>query len=338
VSAGGAPDDARWMASAIALSERGRGSTAPNPNVGCVIVRDGRVVGRGWTQPSGRPHAEAMALHQAGAMVRGATVYVSLEPCAHQSARGPACADLLVAARPARVVAALTDPDPRTAGRGFARLRDAGIDVVEGVGADAARRAMPGFLTRQALGRPHVTLKLATSLDGRIALASGESQWITGPEARAHGHLERARADAILVGRGTYDADAPRLDVRLPGLEGRSPRRLLLTTERSACNPSFDVAQDERGWGVLDTPENVATLAAVDHLLIEGGAGVASSFLAADLVDRLLLYRAPILIGDGKPGIGDIGLASLADAHGRWALADARTLGQDRLEIYERQR
>ena len=334
-----AADDARWMASAIALSERGRGRTAPNPNVGCVVVRDGRVVGRGWTQPRGRPHAEAMALDQAGAAARGATVYVSLEPCAHESMRGPACADLLVAARPARVVAALTDPDPRTAGRGFARLRKAGITVVEGVGTDAARRAMAGFLMRQARGRPHVTLKLATSLDGRIALASGESKWITGPEARAHGHIERARADAILIGRGTYEADAPRLDVRLPGLEERSPRRLLLTTtaggERS---PSFDFAQDERAWEVVASPPDIATLAAVDHLLIEGGAGVASSVLAADLVDRLLLYRAPILIGAGKPGIGDIGLASLADAHGRWALADARTLGQDRLEIYERQR
>nr|WP_298691563.1 bifunctional diaminohydroxyphosphoribosylaminopyrimidine deaminase/5-amino-6-(5-phosphoribosylamino)uracil reductase RibD [uncultured Sphingomonas sp.] len=327
------------MASAIALSERGRGRTAPNPNVGCVVVRDGRVVGRGWTQPRGRPHAEAMALDQAGAAATGATVYVSLEPCAHESMRGPACADLLVAARPARVVAALTDLDPRTAGRGFARLHEAGITVVEGVGTDAARRAMAGFLMRQARGRPHVTLKLATSLDGRIALASGESKWITGPEARAHGHLERARADAILVGRGTYEADAPRLDVRLPGLEERSPRRLLLTTTAGGeRRPSFDFAQHERAWEVVASPPDIATLAAVDHLLIEGGAGVASSVLAADLVDRLLLYRAPILIGAGKLGIGDIGLASLADANGRWALADARTLGQDRLEIYERQR
>ncbi len=352
MSVGAAPDDARWMASAIALSERGRGRTAPNPNVGCVIVRDGRVVGHGWTQPGGRPHAEAMALDQAGAATEGATVYVSLEPCAHESVRGPACADLLIAAKPARVVAALTDLDPRTAGQGFARLREAGIVVVEGVGADAARRAMAGFLTRQALGRPHLTLKLATSLDGRIALASGESKWITGAEARAHGHLERARADAILVGRGTYEADAPRLDVRLAGLEDRSPRRLLLTTRtpfvlseveaRAASdtvrNASFDFAQDERGWEIIASPADIAALDHVDHLLVEGGALAASAFLAADFVDRLLLYRAPILIGEGKPGIGDIGLAGLADAHGRWSLVDARTLGQDRLEIYERRR
>jgi len=352
VSPLGASEDARWMASAIALSERGRGQTAPNPNVGCVVVRDGCAVGRGWTQPGGRPHAEAMALDQAGAAAEGATVYVSLEPCAHRSARGPACADLLVAARPARVVAALTDPDPRTAGQGFARLRAAGIAVVEDVCADTARRAMAGFLTRRALGRPHVTLKLATSLDSRIALASGESKWITGPEARAHGHLERTRADAILVGRGTYEADVPKLDVRLAGLEDRSPRKFLLSRQKpfvpseveahaphgAARGRSLDFARDEREWEGIAAPAGIAALAAVDHLLVEGGAGAASSFLAADLVDRLLLYRAPILIGDGRPGIGDIGLASLADAHGRWALVDARALGQDRLEIYERQR
>jgi len=359
-----APDDARWIAAALALSERGCGRTAPNPNVGCVIVRNNIVVGRGWTQPGGRPHAEAVALKQAAAAAAGATVYVTLEPCAHKSPRGPACADLLVAAKPARVVAALGDPDPRTAGRGFARLREAGIGVVEGVGVEAARRAMVGFLTRQALGRPHVTLKLATSLDGRIALASGESRWITGPEARAHTHLERSRAEAILVGRGTYEADSPRLDVRLAGLEDRSPARILLTTNGTPPTPNpfvlseveahaasdapgntpFDFAQDERGWEtmrdwrMIASLHDIATLPHVDRLLVEGGAGVASSFLAADLVDRLLLYRAPILIGAGKPSIGDIGLARLADAHDRWSLVDARALGQDRLEIYERRR
>jgi diaminohydroxyphosphoribosylaminopyrimidine deaminase/5-amino-6-(5-phosphoribosylamino)uracil reductase len=339
------------MAAAAALSERGRGRTTPNPNVGCVIVKDGRVLGRGWTQPGGRPHAEAMALEPAGAMAAGATIYVTLEPCAHESPRGPACADLLVAARPVRVAVALRDPDPRTAGRGFARLRAAGIEVTEGVSADLARRAMAGFLTRQALGRPHVTLKLATSLDGKIALSTGESKWITGPEARAHAHLERARADAIVVGRGTFEADAPKLDVRLAGLEERSPIRLILSTSEpfvlsevearaasdTAHGPSFDFAQDERGWEWLASPQNIGALPA-DHLLVEGGAGAASAFLAADLVDRLLLYRAPILIGEGRVCVGDIGLGSLADAHGRWSLADSRTLGTDRLEIYERRR
>jgi diaminohydroxyphosphoribosylaminopyrimidine deaminase/5-amino-6-(5-phosphoribosylamino)uracil reductase len=313
------------MAAAIALGARGRGRTAPNPNVGCVIVQDGRVIGRGWTQPGGRPHAEAMALEQAGAAAEGATVYVTLEPCAHRSARGPACSDLLGAARPARVVAALTDPDPRTAGEGFARLRAAGIDVIEGVLAAEARRSIGGFLTRQALERPHVTLKLAMSLDGMIARADGESRWITGEAARAHAHLERSRHDAILVGRGTWDADAPRLDVRLRGLEDRSPRPILLST-----------APQRREWQAITSPSEISTLENVDHLLIEGGAITASAFLAADLVDRLLLYRAPILIGAGKPALTDIGLASLADAHNRWTLADSRMLGMDRLEVYER--
>ena len=314
------------MAAAIALGDRGRGRTAPNPAVGCVIVREGAVIGRGWTQPAGRPHAEAEALAQAGD-VAGATVYVTLEPCAHASARGPACAELLVAARPARVVAALVDPDPRTAGRGIGRLREAGIAVATGMLAETAARSMAGFLTRQRLARPHVTLKLATSLDGRIALADGASRWITGETARAHAHLERAHADAILIGRGTYAADAPRLDVRLAGLADRGPRRVLLTGGEA---PS--------GWETLAAPEAIGALAAVDHLLVEGGAGAAAAFLARDLVDRLLLYRAPILIGAGKAAIGDIGLTELGAAHGRWTLHDARQLGSDRLEVYERRR
>ncbi len=309
------------MGAALALSERGRGRTAPNPNVGCVIVRDDVVVGRGWTQPGGRPHAEAMALAEAGEKSRGATVFVTLEPCAHASPRGPACADLLVAASVGRVVAAIGDPDPRTDGQGLARLRDAGIEVATGIGAAEARRAMAGFLTRRALGRPHVTLKLATSLDGRIALASGESRWITGPQARAHAHLERARAEAILVGRRTVEIDSPRLNVRLPGLEDRAPRRIVLSSA-----------------GDLRRPEDIAALDDVDHLLVEGGAETAASFLRADLVDRLLLYRAPILIGEGKSALGDLGLASLAEAHGRWTLRDARALGSDRLEVYERRK
>lgn len=318
------------MAAALALAGRGRGRTAPNPNVGCVIVREGHVVGRGWTQPGGRPHAEAMALAQAGEAGRGATVYVTLEPCAHRSQRGPACSDLLAEAAPARVVAALPDPDPRTAGKGFARLRAAGIAVTEGVLADEARPSMAGFLTRQALGRPHVTLKLALSLDGMIARTDGESRWITGPDARAHVHLERSRHEAILVGRGTWEADQPRLDVRLPGLQERSPRPIVLT---SSSQPLLG-----RPVEVIDAPRGIAALDGVDHLFVEGGAATASSFLKGDMVDRLLLYRAPILIGAGKPALGDIGLTSLADAHCRWRLADSRTLGIDRLEVYERVR
>jgi diaminohydroxyphosphoribosylaminopyrimidine deaminase/5-amino-6-(5-phosphoribosylamino)uracil reductase len=316
------------MGTALALAERSRGRTAPNPNVGCVIVRDGRVVGRGWTQAGGRPHAEAMALAKAGAKARGATCYVTLEPCAHQSPRGPACSDLLIEAGVSRVVVALEDPDIRTAGRGLARLEAAGIAVTRGVRANEAKRSMAGFLTRQALGRPHVTLKLATSLDGCIAMPDGSSRWITGPQARAHAHLERSRHEAILVGRGTYDADAPRLDVRLPGLEERGPMRVLLSS----------TVRDVPGWTVIAASQDIAPLPNVDHILIEGGAAVASAFLAADLVDRLLLYRAPILIGRGKHSLRDIGLTDLTEAHGRWAIVDARQLGSDRLEVYERER
>ena len=219
------------MAEAVALGDGARGRTAPNPNVGCVIVKDGEVVGRGGTQPGGRPHAEAVAL--AAGRRRGAR----RDPLRRRSSPAPTSAS---AARPAptciaeaglaRVVVALEDPDPRTAGQGIARLREAGIEVEVGVG-DARRRdvSMAGYLTRLALGRPRITLKLAMSIDGKIALPSGESEWITGEDARAHVHLERARSDMILVGRGTYLADAPRLDVRLPGLEDRSPRRALLT-------------------------------------------------------------------------------------------------------------
>jgi diaminohydroxyphosphoribosylaminopyrimidine deaminase/5-amino-6-(5-phosphoribosylamino)uracil reductase len=315
------------MGAAVALGERGRGNTAPNPNVGCVIVRDDIVVGRGWTQPGGRPHAEAMALAEAGEAARGATAYVTLEPCCHRSERGPACADLLAEAGVARVVAALKDPDGRISGGGFERLRAAGIEVQIGAGAEEAARSMAGFLTRIRLGRPFITLKLAMSLDGKIALPSGESRWITGEDARAHVHLERARCDMILVGRGTYERDRPKLDVRLPGLEERSPRRALLTRGAAV-----------EGWTRLGSPEEVFGLEGVNDLLIEGGSATASAFLGADLVDRMLIYRAPILIGDGKSSVGYIGLTDLADAHRRWLLADSRMLGIDRLEVYERQR
>ncbi|HEX8625280.1 MAG TPA: bifunctional diaminohydroxyphosphoribosylaminopyrimidine deaminase/5-amino-6-(5-phosphoribosylamino)uracil reductase RibD [Allosphingosinicella sp.] len=319
--------DERWMGAALALGERGRGNTAPNPNVGCVIVREDIVAGRGWTQPGGRPHAEAMALAEAGDEARGATAYVTLEPCCHRSGRGPACAGLLAEAGVARVVAALGDPDPRIAGGGFERLRKAGVEVSIGPGADQASRSMAGFLTRSRLGRPYITLKLAMSLDGKIALPSGESRWITGEDARAHVHLERARSDMILVGRGTYERDRPKLDVRLPGLEERSPRRALLTR-----------GEPVEGWVRLGAPGEAFGLADVNDLLVEGGSATASAFLAADLVDRMLIYRAPILIGDGKSSVGYIGLTDLADAHRRWVLADSRMLGVDRLEVYERRR
>ncbi len=316
--------DTKWMAAAVALAGRGRARTAPNPNVGCILVRDGRIVGRGWTQAGGRPHAEAMAIEAAGENARGATAYVTLEPCAHLSPRGPCCTDLLIEAAVERVVVAVQDPDPRTDGRGIARLRAAGIGAETGVLADAAREAMAPWWTRRTAARPFVTLKLATSLDGQIALADGSSRWITGERARAHAHLERARHEAILVGRGTLDADLPRLDVRLPGLADRGPQRFVLTRGTAP-----------EGWTAAASPESVN---GVDSLLVEGGAGAAAAFLAADRIDRLLLYRAPILIGVGRAAIGDIGLGDLADAHGRWRLVDSRLLGSDRLDVYERTR
>jgi diaminohydroxyphosphoribosylaminopyrimidine deaminase/5-amino-6-(5-phosphoribosylamino)uracil reductase len=315
------------MAEAIALGAGARGRTAPNPNVGCVILSDGKVIAKGATAPGGRPHAEAIALQQAGDAARGSTVYATLEPCAHRSERGPACADLLVAALPARVVIALKDPDPRTSGHGIQRLREAGIEVKLGAGREAASRSMAGYLTRLRLGRPRVTLKLALSIDGKIALPSGESKWITGEDARAHVHLERAQSDMILVGRGTYLADSPKLDVRLPGLEDWTPRRALLT--RGDAVP---------GWETLHSPQDVYRLHDVNDLLVEGGSATATAFLSDDLVDRILIYRAPIIVGEGKSSFGYVGLDAIADAHGRWRPAGEEKLGVDRLEVYERVR
>ena len=316
------------MAEAVALGDAARGTTAPNPNVGCVIVSaDGAILGAGATAAGGRPHAEAVALAAAGKKARGSTCYVTLEPCAHESERGPACADLLLEATPARVVVALKDPDPRTAGKGIKRLRQAGIMVTLGVGRKAAAESLGGYLARLKLGRPRVTLKLALSIDGKIALPSGESKWITGEDARAHVHLERAKTDMILVGRGTYLADRPQLDVRLPGLEERSPRRALLTRGEAVD-----------GWETLGSPKDVHRLHDVNDLLVEGGSATATAFLAEDLVDRILIYRAPIIVGEGKSSFGYVGLDAIADAHGKWRWAGERRLGVDRLEVYERER
>lgn len=326
------------MAAALALSARGLGRSAPNPNVGCVLVRNDRIVGHGWTQPGGRPHAEAMALADAGDAARGATAYVTLEPCAHASTRGPSCADSLIAAGVARVVVGVRDPDPRTNGQGLARLAAAGIVVCDGVLAEQACAAMQGWWTRITQGRAHVTVKLATSLDGCIALPNGESRWITSDAARRHTHLLRAQSDAILVGRGTWDADVPRLDVRLPGLEGRSPQRLVLSSSPEQVGGPAELVEGHRQVDpmLVPTPQAATQLPHITALLVEGGAATAAAFLRANLVDRLILYRAPILIGSGKPSLADIGLTSLDAAHGQWALSDARILGPDRLEIYER--
>lgn len=316
------------MAAAARLAARARPMSSPNPGVAALVVRRGRMIARGWTQPGGRPHAEAIALAGlAPEVLAEAALYVTLEPCAHQSARGPACADLISAARPARVVIGQHDPDPRTAGAGMARLAAAGIPVTL-LDDPASAASLAGFLTRQREGRPWVTLKLATSLDGCIALADGTSRWITGEAARAHVHAQRARHDAILVGGGTWRADAPRLDVRLPGLEARSPRRVVLTRGPARAD----------GVASIVAPEAIAGLDGVLHLYVEGGAQTAAAFIAADLVDELHLYTAPILIGGGKRALGDIGLHGLAQAHDRWHLTERRQLGSDQFTAYLRQR
>lgn len=315
------------MAAAARLAARARPLSRPNPGVGTLIVADGRVIARGWTEAGGRPHAEAAAL--AGLtpeLLARATLYVTLEPCAHQSDRGPACTDLILAASPTRVVIGQIDPDPRTAGKGKARLEAAGVAVTL-LNDPASAQSLAGFLTRLAFGRPWVTLKLAASLDGCIAMADGSSQWITGETARAHVHAHRARHDAILVGGGTWRADNPGLDVRLPGLAARSPRRVVLTR-----GPAPE------GTTALAAPEAIAGLEGVQYLYVEGGAATAAAFLAADLVDELHLYTAPILIGDGKRALGPLGLANLGEAHGRWHLNERRQLGSDSFAAYLRRR
>lgn len=364
-----AAEDLGWMALALRLAWRAVGDTAENPPVGCVLVRDGRVVGRGRTAAGGRPHAEAVALLQAGAAARGATAYVTLEPCAHHG-RTPPCAEALAAAGVTRAVVALRDPDPRVDGGGFAILRRAGIAVQVGAGAAAAARVTAGFLSRIGSGRPHVTLKLATSLDGRIAAASGASRWITGPAARAHAHAMRARQDAILVGIGTVLADDPELTCRAPGLEGRSPLRVVLDgrldlpadgvlartahtvptllVTSAGADPARAAVLTALGVGVVEVPTDpegrpavAAALAAlaergIGRLLVEGGAAVARSFVAADRVDEIAWYRAPMLLGgDGRAAVDPLGVRVPAEAP-RFERTGSATLGADLLETYGR--
>jgi diaminohydroxyphosphoribosylaminopyrimidine deaminase/5-amino-6-(5-phosphoribosylamino)uracil reductase len=309
---------ARWLAAAAALAERARPLSRPNPAVGAIVVKDGIVIGRGWTQPGGRPHAEALALEQAGDAARGATLYVTLEPCAHASERGPACADLIAEAGLARVVAGVEDPDPRTAGGGLARLREAGIEA-HCLGDEACRVSLAGYLRAKTTGYPEVTLKLAITADGFIARRDGTSKWITGEPARAHAHRERARTDAILVGGATLRADAPRLDVRLPGLEARSPEKLVLTR-----------GEAPEGWIAITDPSDIAGRG-WQYLMVEGGAEVAEAFLTAGLVDRLLLYRSPTKFGEGILAFRQPNASGVPKG---WRLADRRPLGSDTLEVY----
>lgn len=334
------------MSHALALAARGLGRTWPNPAVGCVIVKDGRIVGRGWTQPVGRPHAERMALDAAGDAARGATAYVTLEPCAHHG-KTPPCAEALIAARVARVVTALTDPDPRVSGKGHAMLRAAGIAVTEDVLSDPARRLNAGFLKRVTRGLPLVTLKLAATLDGRIATASGESRWITGHEARRKVHAMRLSHDAVMVGSGTALADDPDLTVRDMG-QVRQPVRILVDRRlrhapgsrlgRTAkVSPVWVLhgasapAPAREGWlatgavliEVAETAEGLDLAAALQSLaergltriLSEGGGTLAAALIRAGLVDELALFSGGALIGaEGHPALGPLQLKALADA------------------------
>ena len=329
-------DDLRHMAHALHLARRGLGNVWPNPAVGCVIVRGGRVVGRGWTQPGGRPHAERMALDWAGTLARGAIAYVTLEPCAHYG-RTPPCANGLIEAGIARVVSAMTDPDPRVAGRGHQILRDAGIVVTEGVRESEAHHLQAGFLSRIQRGRPFVTLKLATSFDGRIATASGESQWITGPAARLHVHAMRMAHDAVMVGGNTARVDRPSLNVR--GLTTpRQPVRIVLT---SRPLPDLPPEGPMHGplWRIDATPADaLAQLAdhGITRVFCEGGGGLAASLLAAGLVDHIIGYTAGVALGgDGLSAVAPMRLDRLADAP-RFALMETRRIGADLFHRWRR--
>lgn len=356
--------DTASMRHALGLAARALGQAAPNPAVGCVIVaRDGRVLGRGWTGRGGRPHAETVALAQAGAAAQGATAYVTLEPCAHHGATPP-CADALVAAGVARVVATIEDPDPRVGGQGFARLRAAGIEVVSGILSGDASELNAGFLLRLREHRPLVTLKIAASADGRTAAAAGQSRWITGPDARRFGHLLRATHDAILIGIETAISDDPLLTCRLAGLEGRSPQRVVLDT-RLRLSPTSKLAQTARDVPTLvftaaeggaelraagvevvtiardlrgrpDIAVVLQTLAerGVTRLLVEGGAAVHAALLDRGLADRIELFRAPVILGGAGHAAVDPLAALGIEETPRLVPLGTRQFGVDVLESY----
>ncbi|MFN9096553.1 MAG: bifunctional diaminohydroxyphosphoribosylaminopyrimidine deaminase/5-amino-6-(5-phosphoribosylamino)uracil reductase RibD [Alphaproteobacteria bacterium] len=362
-------DDLLHMRAALALARRGLGNAWPNPAVGCVLVKDGRVIGRGWTQPGGRPHAETEALRRAGDAARGTTAYVTLEPCSHHG-RTPPCCEALAGAGIARVVMAMRDPDPRVNGRGLAMLRGAGIAVEEGLLEPEARALNAGFFRRIQAGMPVVTLKLASTLDGRIATASGESRWITGEAARREVHALRARHDAILVGSGTVLADDPDLTCRIPGMERVPMLRVVADARRrtpqaarlvqgaalapvliitapghppAAQAPFIAAGADivtvpAHAAGGLDLPSLLRALGrrGVTRVLAEGGAGLAAALLRHGLVDRLVWFHAPAVMGgDGHPAIEGLRLAALS-AMPRFRRTAQRALGDDMLSEFER--
>jgi len=357
------------MQAALALARRGLGTTWPNPSVGCVIVHDGRVVGRGTTAPGGRPHAEPVALAMAGEQARGATAYVTLEPCCHWG-RSPPCTDALIAAGVARVVAATGDPDPRVNGEGLAKLRAAGITVETGVLQAEAQEVLQGFAHRITLGRPMVTLKLASTLDGRIATHGGESQWITGVPARRLAHALRGRHDAVMVGVGTVLADNPDLTCRIPGFRptpvvrvvADSHLRTPLTTRlavtaaqtptwfliRAGTDPARRSAFSDLGATLIEVPGAAAGVditaalqalgkAGLTRILVEGGGQLAAALLRADLVDRIAWFHAPAVMGgDGWPAVQGFGIETL-DRMPRFRRHCVTSIGNDMLSEYSRQ-
>ncbi len=355
------------MALALSLGRRGQGTCWPNPSVGCVVVRDGRIVGRGWTQPGGRPHAEPMALTQAGKAARGATAYVSLEPCSHYG-KTPPCAEALIAAGVTRVVSAIEDSDPRVAGQGFAMLREAGIEVTTGVLAEQAARDHAGFFLKTEQGRPFVTLKMASSFDGRIATETGHSQWITGLNARRAVHAMRARHDAVMVGAGTARADDPSLTVRDLGVQ-HQPVRVVVSRHldlplmgqlaRTAsdipvwlCHGPHPDPERARAWEGLgarlipcaldghhvDAADLLQQLgqAGLTRVFCEGGSALAASLLKGDLVDELVGFTAGLTIGaEGLSAIGALRLDTL-DTAPRFDLIETQVVGGDILHRWAR--
>lgn len=360
--------DRRFMHLALTLGRRGLGRTWPNPAVGAVVVKDGVIVGRGWTQPGGRPHAEPEALKRADQSARGATLYVTLEPCSHVG-KSPPCTDVVIASGIARVVAAIGDPNPEVAGQGFAKLRAAGIAVDVGLEATQAGRDHAGHLRRVRHGRPHVILKLAVSADDRIGGAGGKPVAITGEAARSRVHLLRAQCDAILVGIGTVLADDPLLTCRLPGMAARSPVRVVL--DRALRIPLagrlVHSARETPLWVMTSETAEAATAAAlgaagaqvirvggavpgvdlkavlhllaergITRLMVEGGSRVAGAFVAAGLIDEAWLFRGPEAIGnDGVNALGALPLSALTQSPDLHVRA-SEILGKDALTIYER--
>jgi diaminohydroxyphosphoribosylaminopyrimidine deaminase / 5-amino-6-(5-phosphoribosylamino)uracil reductase len=361
-------EDARFMALALTLGRRGLGRTWPNPAVGAVIVKDGVIVGRGWTQPGGRPHAEVEALRRAGALARGATLYVTLEPCSHFG-RSPPCADAVIAGGIARVVSAIEDPNPEVAGAGHARLRSANIAVDVGLGAEEALRAHAGHIRRMRDGRPNVFLKLAVSADGKVGAAGRKPVAITGERARERVHLLRAQSDAIMIGSGTALADGPTLTCRLPGMGEYSPVRVVLDSTlrlplsshlvrgahevplwivtAAGAQPAARAELEAAGATVLTAAATGAGLdlravlgllaeRGISRLMVEGGPILAAALLGADLVDEAALFRSDMTVGaDGIDALEGLPLTALTQSS-RLAKVSDEPVGTDRVEIFER--